>query len=159
MTAKPPTTQDRPFRRMVANFMLERIIAQRSLEASTSKRDLDKECGYPPDGEITIDMLATMYRRNSIAKHAIDFLPQEAWSLPPEFRENDDQARSTDAEVRWDELVLEHNLWSYIERADIRSRIASFGIMLLGFSDGGGLDKPLPGVPETAALNVIKGRV
>lgn len=126
------------------------------------RRNLFIECGYPL--EPTIDMYRNLYEREPLATRAVEVYPKECWQQTPTVYEDMDVDKVTDFEEAWDQLgsTLRTEsswyqdeegspIWDELQRADILSRIGSYGVILLGIDDGKNLQEPLDGVMVTNA--------
>ena len=109
------------------------------------RRDIDDECGYPKN--ITNTQYKIMYDREGIATRIVSIFPQESWAEDPKIME-DDKPEDTEFEEAWKILEREKQLFSYMARIDELSGIGSYGILLLGLSDGEDLSKPVDGIDE-----------
>lgn len=107
------------------------------------RRDLDSECGYP--NEITLEDYGKMYDREGIGTRVVSVWPDECWVQDPSIDENED-SEDTPFEKAWKMIEERLNLFHYMHRADELSGVGAFGGLLLGFSDGRGLDQPVPGI-------------
>lgn len=121
------------------------------------RRNLYIECGWPV--EPTIDMYRTLYEREPLATRVVEVYPKECWQQPPTVFEDMDVDTVTDFEQAWDNLTNDMRtetsyhqdetgspIWDELQRADILSRIGSYGVILLGIDDGKNLQEPLDGV-------------
>lgn len=121
------------------------------------RRDIDNECGYPGLGESPeVTQYKAFYDTHCVATRAVEIYPLETWQVQPSIFEDDDPNIQTEFEKAWDELGSSlkgqswHKneegspVWNYLMNADILSGIGSFGIILLGFDDGGQLNEPMP---------------
>lgn len=75
------------------------------------------------------DFLAK-YLRQDIASRIVDAPPGATWSNPPTIKEEGD------IKTAWEGLVVEHDLWATLYRADRLARLNRFSILLFGFDDG-----------------------
>jgi len=105
-------------------------------------RNLDEECGYPTT--ITINDYQILFERNGIGSRIIRLWPEESWIVTPEVVE-DDEKDATAFEKEWKELEKTFHIYSNLLRVDILSGIGQFGVLLLGLSDGKGLDEEVEG--------------
>jgi len=108
------------------------------------RRDIDHECGYPV--EISNELYDSYYRRG-LGARVVNIFPEEGWKKTPEVYETDD-AKDTPFEKAWKASVKKHNLYEVMQRADVLSGISRFGVILLGFNDGGKLDDPVKSFSE-----------
>lgn len=104
-------------------------------------RDLDAECGYPKENELTPSLYQLYYDREGVATRVVSVLPEESWSQNPEVIESEDIKDSL-FEQAWCDLEEKHNLYSRMLQADVLSGIGHFGIILLGINDGLDLAEP-----------------
>lgn len=144
---------------------MTRDVLQRLMDP---RRDLESECGYPLLGtSIGADFYKQLYDRDPIAARVVECEPKESWKVQPSVYETEDEDDVTEFEEAWDALgsQLAGNggwyadeggslVWDYLRRLDMRSRIGHFGILLLGFDDGKGLDVPVEGMVTTT--NTVK---
>lgn len=77
------------------------------------------------------------YSRQDIAKRIVNAPASATWRNPPVLKTT---AKYKD---KWDELVLQHSLWSEIERVDRLAGLGQYAVLLLGFDDGKSLDQPI----------------
>jgi hypothetical protein len=105
-----------------------------------SRRDIDDECGYPKD--IQPNQYKYLYDREGLATRAVAIWPQECWTMDPIVEENEEHTE-TPFEKSVKELVEKNNIWYYLERIDELSGIGRYGVLLMGFDDGGDLETPV----------------
>ncbi len=144
--AKPMTENQKDrqtFRDVILNESMSRTALFKKL--IDPRRDINAECGYP--NNLTIEDYKLMYDREGIATRVVSLFPQESWSEDPLVIE-DEEAEPTEFETAWTELERERQLFSYMMRIDELSGIGRFGILLLGFDDGGDLNEPVDGINE-----------
>lgn len=122
------------------------------------RRNLDDECGYPET--IEARDYRDLYDREPIAARVVQVMPLECWQVTPEIYEDEDIEVTTNLELAWKNLpkVMRGKSWfnddegnpviSAWIKADILSRIGSFGIILIGIDDGKRLDEPVDGFEE-----------
>jgi len=98
-------------------------------------RDYYKVLGYPET--INIDDYIIRYKRQDIASRIVDLPAQDTWKKPPMVSE--DGKRDTQFCQDWQALLNKKNLaiWNKLSRADRLSGIGKFGVLVLGFKDGG----------------------
>lgn len=116
-----------------------------SRSANAKGRNLEKECGYPPEGQyITYDFYDNLYRRSDVAKRVVDLYPDETWAVNPELITSPDPNRTTTVERAWKNLLDNPNVnpWHFLHRSDQISGIGRYSVMYLGFDDD--LDPSLP---------------
>jgi len=106
-------------------------------------KDINYECGYPTS--ITIQNYRDYFDREGLGKRVVSILPEESWAMAPEIYEDEDM-KETEFEKDLKALDKERHLLHYLQRIDILSGIGSFGILLLGISDGKKLNEPVDGI-------------
>lgn len=157
---KPPNPNDSPqlqraFNRLQA--LVENALSMRTeffRKFMDKRRNLDDECGYPVNGEITAESLWGMYDRDPISRRVVELMPRETWQVTPMVYEDESSQHETDFEMAWDDIcssIRGHSyhkdeegapLWEYLCRADIQSGIGTYGLILLGINDGRLLQEP-----------------
>lgn len=130
--------------RLIENAQTMRYDLLRRQLNSNDKKDIDAECGYPT--VVTADLCKTLYDREGIAKRVVQVYPEESWKKDPEICEGEDPLVTTSFEEDWARLSEKFNLFNVMKRADVLSGIGTYGIILLGLSDGLSLDQPVAGV-------------
>lgn len=111
------------------------------------RRDLYEAFGY--ERIINTRALIAMYLRNDIANRIIRCFPQATWRNMPICKDEAGSSIEKDSKefspfaLACDELFKKFNVPRYFERADRVASIGRFGILLMGFSDGNDLSKPL----------------
>ena len=138
-----------------AQAITNTLMTRRELVASAldPRRDLNIECGYIDDPQITD--FATMYAQEGIARRVVHILPKESWQVDPEIVE-DSEADSTPFEEAWADLAKDLSLYGVLARADALSGIGQFGIILLGLDDGQELNQE---VTKKEGLQILYLRV
>lgn len=129
--------------RLVLNTVT--LLRQAWLNATSSTRNIDQECGYPT--VISPADYWSKYLRGDIAARVIEVLPDGCWEEVPEVYETEDKEQ-TEFEKRFDEVERNTHLMAGLHRADVLSGVGRFGILLLGLNDGGELRDPAPGINE-----------
>lgn len=121
------------------------------------RRDINEECGFPETGEVTAVAYYNLFDREPVANRVVTILAKACWAVQPSVYEDEDAKSTTPFEQGWEDLCkgLRNDSWFQDEegnpvfehfcRADILSGIGSFGVILLGFSDGLGLEQPVKG--------------
>lgn len=141
---------------LVNSSLLSRERFVRQFMDSRKNRDVDDECGYPKTNELTPEHYALLYSRESVATRVVDVWPDECWKIVPEVFEDPDPDKETEFEAAWKALDAQLNggeskfkdekgspIWEYLKRIDKLSGVGSYGVLLLGLSDGEDLSKPV----------------
>ena len=130
----------------------------------TGKPDnIDEECGYP--AELGPEEYRRMYDRFGIATRVVNIWPKECWQVDPIIFDDEDP-KETEFEKRWKNIAKTiagqsfwkqeedegHPVFRYLSRIDEVSGIGRFGVLLMGFDDGGELDQPVPGINERGEI-------
>lgn len=125
------------------------------------RRSLEAECGYPE--RIDTDKLWNMWKRSPFAQRVVSIYPIESWKSPPYIYEDESPDVTTEFERAFVELnkKLRADSWYEAEdgfgspvfealfRADVQSGIGSFGVLLIGLSDGKELSQPADGLDNS----------
>lgn len=112
--------------------------------ALDTTRDIDKECGYPD--KVDAAACKALYKREGIAKRVVNIMPDESWKYDPEVLESEDVEEETAFEKEWKAMVKKFNLYAILKRADRLSGVGTYGVILLGLSDGKTPDNEVAGV-------------
>lgn len=104
------------------------------------RRNISAECGHPLT--LTTEDYMLFYERNDIANRIISLYPDESWQMDPEIFETDEK-NTTPFEKAWNALNEEMSPTTALQQADVTSGIGRFGILLMGFDDGGSLEQPV----------------
>lgn len=123
-----------------ADFLIRRSILDKLLDP---RHEIDRECGYP--ASITPFMYYMMFKRDGLSRRVVSLFPDECWQQTPDLFE-DEQKGETVFEAAWDEITTRLNIWSILHRADVRSGIGRFGVVLLGLADGKDYAQPAAGI-------------
>jgi len=126
------------------------------------RRDIDDECGFPKNHELTMAQYQYLYDREAVATRVVEVLPDESWKVQPTIFEVQDIDTETEFEKGWNELSRSmrsgdgekswfggkqnqegSSIWEYLHRIDKLSGIGAFGCILLGLDDGVDLRKPV----------------
>lgn len=170
--APPPGPGGDPPRRpvseeQIADLVFNAMSARTELlrRFSEGRRDVDLECDYP-QGQVSAQTYQLLFDREPIPARVVECLPKESWQVTPFVYESDDPEEVTPFEQAWDDLGKKlrgvrswHReergspVWEVLQRADVLSRIGTFGVLLLGLSDigppergGKTLSQPVDGV-------------
>lgn len=134
------------------------------------RRDIDQECGYPKTESITSQNYRLLYDRESVATRVVQVFPKESWQVQPEVYETEEVDKNTEFEEAWKELGRSLRgtswyqdtegspVWEHLRRADELSGVGSYGVLLLGISDGADLKDPAPIVNqqgESSGANLL----
>lgn len=128
------------------------------------RRDIDAECGFPNDSELTPDRLKLLYDRDPIAARVVEIWPKECWQVQPEIYETEDSSQITPFEQAIKDLsktlISEPGyhkeeegspLNEFLLRADILSGIGRYGVIVLLIDDGKELSEPIEGIGTVIA--------
>lgn len=115
------------------------------------KRDLYEVFGYPP--VLTVENFILMYTRSGIATRIIRAFSQATWRDP--FVVYDDAGSSSDPKSKdyspfveaVENLFEKFNVNSVLERVDRLSSLGRYGVLFVGFRDGGRNDQPVTRAP------------
>lgn len=124
------------------------------------RTDIYAEAGYPDN--LSLEVYRDLYEREAIAARVVSIFPKESWKVAPIVFEDDDMSSETEFEKAWSDLDVSLRGQSWNEndndvgspifealcRVDELSGIGSFGILLLGLSDGKELHEPVSGIDE-----------
>lgn len=134
-----------------------------------NRRDIDDECGFPTDGELTAEKYHALYSRDPIAARVVEVYPRETWSTQPLVYEDDNPDTATPFEVAWDDVgrmlrgersgyrsEAANPIWEYLARVDVLSGIGRYGVILLGLDDGLDPRFPVEGVEEAYSIGADK---
>jgi uncharacterized protein len=127
-------------------YVLTRQDLERMVGGGSPVRDIDESCRYLRDPQIADYQKA--FDTNGVAARVVEILPDECWRLDPTPIEVGSDTAETPWEKQVRQLVVDQNIWNLCHRADVQSRIGQFGVILLGFNDGGDLSTPVPFVGE-----------
>jgi hypothetical protein len=111
------------------------------------RRDLYEAFGY--ERTLDVRLLLAMYLRNDIANRIVRCFPQATWRNLPHIKDEAGSSIEEDSEEfspfakACNDLFKTTGARRYFERVDRVSSLGRFGILLLGFSDGADLSKPL----------------
>jgi hypothetical protein len=123
----------------VRNELRSLLLGRNSGTVDPTNRDLNKECGYLE--EPTVENYLELFKRADVANRVVRIWPDECWAAFPELYETD-SPQETEFERAWGDLTKRVHPWHYLHRVDVRSGIGSFGVLLLGLSDGKDLATP-----------------
>ncbi len=100
-----------------------------------TQRDLYTSLGYIT--QLTFGNFEARWQREDISSTIISEPPRASWRMSPEISEIDSEEDETAFEKAWKELEKLHQVFSYMRRIDIISGIGCYGVLYIGFSDGG----------------------
>lgn len=134
--------------------MVERVAVAQAMGqsyGSIDQRDYFETLGYPQRNELGIDEYWAQFERGGIAERIITSVSGATWADVPDVtdHEGEDEDETTDFEDDVATLFDETGALHYLERADTLQRIGRFGVLLIGFDDGGDLDEEV----DTSALS------
>lgn len=130
------------------------------------RKNLEQECGYP-EGYVPPEFFYNLYRKDCLARRAVQVWADEGWSVAPDVYEEARNKVTTDWERSWAELPSsitgpvknyfndpESNpLWEWLQRFDDLSGIGTYGILLYGLNDGRPLSEPVAGFQENGSIS------
>jgi len=102
--------------------------------------------GYPARGELGIEDYRAKFERGGIAETIITAVSGQTWAERPTIVDDgspDDPDEQSGFEDDVATLFDDHKTLHYLERADTLQRIGRYGILLIGFNDGGDLEDPV----------------
>lgn len=138
------------------NTLLERASLAASMGQSwghLDDRDYFDTLGYPQNAELDVDDFYALFDRGGPAETIVSAPAGATWNEVPEVSDTEDSEDSTsEFEGDVETLFDEHKTLHYLDRADTLQRIGQYGILLIGFNDGGDLD-------EEVNRNALKGNV
>ena len=154
---------------------------RRSLTGASGddRRDINDECGYPRDGELTIEHYWRIFDRSSVARRVVNVLPRETFQVAFSIYEAEDEGTETEFEKSLkmlDRVLAGRGSASWYEeqgnelcgltdlarRIDEASGIGSFGVVYFGFNDvkdREGARKPVAGFIEENSMPGGEGDV
>lgn len=171
-------------RNVLGDFLTNAAVASRQFlqQVFDQRRNLDDECGYPSSesfisgNNINIELYRQLFDREPIATRVVEVFPKETWQNTPLVFESEDSSEVTAFEEGWDGLGRQLSMqggsaswyqdeqgspiWEYLSRADIRSGIGAFGVILLGIDDGRPLQEPVDGIllPPQGSMEAQRNR-
>jgi hypothetical protein len=86
------------------------------------------------------------YRRQDIAKAAVDVPVRACWRKPPALTESEEE--ETAFEKQWAEVATKLRVWDYFSRVDRLASIGEYAVLLIGFDDGAQLWQPVKRATE-----------
>ncbi|OQX08800.1 MAG: hypothetical protein BWK76_23090 [Desulfobulbaceae bacterium A2] len=116
------------------------LLAQRLGQSYQGKRDLYEALGWPL--VITFDDYLGKYERMGLARRIVRAMPEACWSDMPGMWESETKT-DTKFETAWADLVKKISLASPLLDLDVLAGIGEYGILYLGFDDGGLLSDPV----------------
>ena len=125
-----------------SSITLRNRLAQFLGYSHEGNRDLYEAFGYKRT--LKVEDLTALYRRNDIASRIIRAFPQATWRNPPVVRdEAGDNPEDSEFVAAWEDFAERHKVWHYLERADRLSGIGSYSVLLMGFRDTAGMQRPM----------------
>lgn len=146
--------QSSEFDAQAVSEMVERVAVAQAMGqsyGSIDQRDYFETLGYPQRYELDIDTYWAQFERGGIAERIVTSVSGATWADVPEVQDHDgdDEDETTSFEDDVATLFDETGALHYLERADTLQRIGRFGVLLIGFDDGGDLDEEV----DTSALS------
>lgn len=117
-----------------------------------TRRDINKECGYPETSELDAELFRDYFDRWSFAARVVEVYPMESWKQQPSIFEDEDPDITTDFEQAFEDVSssltdlgeMENHyrsedgrgnpLWSILKTADILSGIGHYGGLYFGYA-------------------------
>lgn len=134
----------------MTDFLVNEVLSMRAYMAQRmngdTRRDYDKEFGYPSD--VTPEMCGDAYEKDDISGRVVSVFPEECWSRKPDIFETMKSAESV-FEKTWNKLAKKLNIYWYLQQVDILSGIGSYGVLFFGLDDGKAFSEPVAGVDLT----------
>lgn len=147
------TTDDEPAQQELA-ALASALIQRRALAESLGQSwgDLDERdyydtLGYPVNSELNIQDFWAKFDRGGIAETIVSAPAGQTWNDVPEVDDlpddpgDDEEETSFQADVS--RVFEEHGLLNALDRADTLQRVGQYGILLIGYNDGGDLSEPV----------------
>ncbi len=131
------------FERIIGNMEASRSMMMGRFLNRGRSETIREECGWPTRGGVSLEQYKEEFDHNGLAARIVGILPEECWKSDPEVNETDDVDEETPWEEKWKDIVEEHNLYSYMERVDVESRVGRFAVLLVGVDDGLPLSQPV----------------
>jgi len=133
--------------------LVERVAVAQAMGqsyGSIDQRDYFETLGYPQRNELGIDEYWAQFERGGIAERIVTSVSGATWADVPDVQDHagEDEDETTDFEDDVATVFDETGALHYLERADTLQRIGRFGVLLIGFDDGGDLDEGV----DTSAL-------
>lgn len=117
------------------------------------RRNYYKEAGYSQS--LSFSDFEKQYERNGLAKTIINAYPDATWRSRPSINENP-EIEDTPFEKSWKDLTQRIDLYNYMRRVDRLSGKGRFAILILGFNDGAGWDKPVSRRKKNLSLEYVR---
>lgn len=114
------------------------------------RHDMDAECGYLP--QIGPDNYRQMFDREGVGTRITSMLPDDCWEVPPDVTETDDVTADTEFDKAVKQLDKDQNVFHYLHRLDVMSKIGHFGVLVIGLKDGMDLSQPAKGFDPKTGL-------
>src|SRR5262245_56518552 len=131
----PPRKQTFTRSSLTFNDSMTKMLIARSRLAKRvmddPRRDLNAECGYPENSELTPETYREWYEREGLAQRVVSAIADECWLENPDLCENEEEKETT-FELAWRDLNFQIPIWHYLHRADVLSGIGTFGVIFLG---------------------------
>jgi len=130
---KPMTANEAEQALMVLSALTVRAgIAQRLGKSFGDDRDIYTALGYTK--QPTYGDYVAKYKRQDVAKAAVDKPVSASWSEQPHITESAE--KETEFEKAWLSLVKGNWIFHYLSRVDRLASIGSYAVLLMGFDDG-----------------------
>lgn len=157
-------------------LLIENVVTMRHelvklLSSKASQvENIYKDCNWPSTSEITTEALKESFERNPFGAKVVELFPKECWQVLPIVYETDDLEVETPFEQglrklcqtlqgeSWFDDISQMTLWSQLKDLDIKSGIGTFGVMLLGISDGKSLEEAVTGIDANGMMKARKNK-
>lgn len=140
---------------MITNAVVSRAELIKTL--MDPRRDVYDSCGLTK-ANLGWRNFQFLYEREAVAARVVEVMPRECWQVTPVVYEDEEGEVATAFEEAWDEVgrtIGGEDSWfeddrgnpvfEWLERADVRCGIGTYGIILLGLDDGAkNLSDPVP---------------
>ncbi len=117
----------------------------RGRTSDQTAEDFDRNCRYPTESELTPEYYRNVYERWPFAARVVNIWPDNCWAGGVAVTEND-EPEPTQFEKDIVRVFNATNMLHYLHRTDRESRVGRFGILFLGWDDGGALENAPAGI-------------
>ena len=127
-------------RNLASNLVGRATLAARMGKSYGTDRDIYTALGYNKNP--VFDDYYARYERQDVAGRIIDAPVEATWKEDPQIIETEGP-EDTEFEKAWKALAKQRHIFHYLARADKVAGIGEYGILLLGFDDGGDTRDPV----------------